>query len=190
MERRCPWFALQTRPRSEKKVARSLTNKEYECFLPTYRQKRQWSDRIVEVELPLFPNYIFCRFGPAALGKAVATPGIVRIVGFGGTHAEVDDGEIDALQQLARSPLSREPWTYIPDGSLVRVETGPLAGVEGIYLAAKDKKRIVISITLLQRSVAVQLDENAVLSIVEGPKEMGIYRGGGLIPALKLTKRI
>src|SRR5262245_27690043 len=125
------WFALQTKARSEKQVARLLAHKDYECLLPTYRQKRQWSDRVVELELPLFSTYVFCRFNPSALGKAISTPGVTRVVGFGGRPAEVEVKEIEALQLLAQSCLLREPWSYIPDGSVVQVETGPLAGVQG-----------------------------------------------------------
>src|SRR5215475_1004768 len=120
------WFALQTKPKNEKQVERLLAQKGYECCLPIYRQKRRWSDRVIEVELPLFPLYIFCRFNSAAIGKAIATPGVTRIVGFGGQPAEVEVEEIEALQLLGRSRLLREPWSYIPDGTLVKVETGPL----------------------------------------------------------------
>jgi transcription antitermination factor NusG len=165
-----PWFALQTKPRNEKQVERLLTNKGYECCLPMYRQKRRWSDRIIEAELPLFPMYIFCRFNSSAIGKAISTPGVTRIIGFGGQPAEVEVEEVEALQLLVQSGLFREPWTYIPDGTLVQVDTGPLTGVRGIYCSSKDKKFLVISITLLQRSVVVQLDENTAISLIEGPK--------------------
>jgi transcriptional antiterminator RfaH len=166
-----PWFALQTRPRSERQVERLLIHKGYECFLPTYRQKRRWSDRVVELELPLFPMYVFCRFNPLAFGRAVLTPGVTRIVGFGGQPAEVKLEEVEALQLLVQSSLLREPWAYIPTGSLVKVETGPLAGTHGIFCSGEDSRRLVISVTLLQRSVAVQLDDNTVVSVVKGPKK-------------------
>lgn len=165
------WFALQTKPRNEKQVERLLTNKGYECCLPIYRQKRRWSDRVIEVELPLFPMYIFCRFNPSAVGKAISTPGVTRIIGFGGRHAEVGIEEIKALQLLGQSDLLREPWAYIPDGTLVRVETGPLTGAQGIVCCSEDKRRLVISVTLLQRSVAVQLDQKTIVTVIEGPKQ-------------------
>jgi transcription antitermination factor NusG len=165
------WFALQTRPRNEKQVERLLTHKGYECCLPMYRQRRQWSDRVVEVELPLFPAYIFCRFNSSAIGKAISTPGVARIVGFGGQPTEVAIEEIEPLQLLGQSDLLREPWRYMPNGTLVQVETGPLAGARGIVYSGEDKRRLVISVTLLQRSVAVHLDENTLISLVEEPKE-------------------
>lgn len=182
-----PWYALQTKPRAEKQVERLLYNKGYDCLLPTYRQKRQWSDRIVESETPLFPAYIFCRFSPQALGKAISTPGVVRIVGFGGKPMQVEIEEIEALQLLARSRLLREPWTYIPDGTLVQVETGPMSGAQGVIMADSDKGRLAISVTLLQRSVAVQLDKNTVIKVIEGPKPAKLLINAESKMALKLA---
>jgi transcription elongation factor/antiterminator RfaH len=171
MNTEIPWFTLQTKPKNEKQVERLLTHKGYECCLPMYRQKRRWSDRVTEVELPLFPMYVFCRFNSSAIGKAISTPGVTRIVGFGGQPAEVNVEEIEALQLLGQSRILREPWAYIPNGALVQVETGPLTGAQGIFCSNDGKRRLVISVTLLQRSVAVQLDENTVISLVERPNE-------------------
>ena len=161
-----PWFALQTKPRSEKKIAHLIRQKGYECFTPTYRQKRRWSDRTVEISLPLFPRYVFCRLNYSVIGKAISTPGVIKIVGFGGKPAEIDVEEIDALRLLAQSHLIREPWNYLPNGTPVNVETGPLTGVRGIISQDGNNKRLVISVTLLQRSVAIQLDENTVVSVI------------------------
>jgi transcription antitermination factor NusG len=166
-----PWFALQTKPRNEKQVERLLTHKGYECCLPMYRQKRRWSDRVIEVELPLFPMYVFCRFNSSAIGKAISTPGVTRIVGFGGQPAEVGVEEMEVLQLLSQSRLLREPWAYIPNGTLVQVETGPLTGAQGIFCFDEDRRRLVISVTLLQRSVAIHLDESTILTVIEGPKK-------------------
>jgi transcription antitermination factor NusG len=165
-----PWFALKTEPRSEKKVERLLVQKGYECFLPTYRQKRRWSDRVVTLELPLFPMYIFCRFNSSVLAKAITTPGVSRIVGFGGKPAEVDFEEIEALQLLARSNCLREPWNYLPHGTLVLVETGPLTGIQGIICDNSNNRQLVISVTLLQQSVAVELYADTVVSVVPNLK--------------------
>lgn len=187
-----PWFALQTKPRNEKQVERILTHKGYECCLPMYRQKRQWSDRVIEVELPLFPMYIFCRFNPSAIGKAITTPGVTRIVGFGGRPAEVKVEEVEALQLLSQSGLLREPWAYIPTGTLVQMETGLLTGAQGIFCSVEEKRRLVISVTLLQRSVAVHLDENTVISVVEDLKEVKedkVVLSDKSDLALKLMKR-
>ena len=166
-----PWFALQTRPKNERKVEALLRQKGYDCFTPIYRSKRKWSDRIVEIDFPLFPGYVFCRFNSSALGKAVSTQGVTRVVGFGGTPAEVAREEVEALQLLARSNFLREPWKYLPDGTLVVVETGPLAGIRGNISTDQSKRRLVISVTMLQRSVAIQLDEDTVVSVIEDLKE-------------------
>jgi transcription antitermination factor NusG len=166
MDTMLPWFALQTRPRNEKKVDYLLRQKGYECLTPTYRQKRKWSDRTVKIDLPLFPTYVFCRLSSSVLGKAISTSGVIKIVGFSGKPAEVAMEEIEALQLLMQSRLLREPWKYLPDGTLVLVETGPLTGVRGIIHQEENNRRLVISITLLQRSVAIQLDENTIVSIV------------------------
>jgi len=133
--------------------------------------------------------YIFCRFNHSALGRAVSTPGVTRIVGFCGRPAEVEEKEIEALQILASSSFLREPWAYLPDGTLIRVDTGPLAGARGIFCSGENNRRLVISVTLLQRSVAVQLDENTMFSVIDRPKEnQSMLRNESDI-ALKLVKR-
>lgn len=169
-----PWFALQTRPRSEKKIELLLKQKGYECFTPIYKMKRKWSDRTVEIDLPLFPGYVFCRFSPSALGKAISTQGVTKVVGFGGKPAEVAAEEIEALQLLARSDILREPWKYLPDGIVVLVETGPLAGIQGIICADESRRQLIISVTLLQRSVAIQLDKDTMVSVVDDPTKGGM----------------
>jgi len=168
-----PWFALQTRPNNERKVERLLKQKGYECFTPTYRLKRKWSDRVVEIDFPLFPGYVFCRFNASALGKAISTQGVTRVVGFGGTPAEVAREEIESLQLLAQSNFLREPWKYLPSGTKVLIETGPLAGVQGVISVGENKLQLIISVTLLQRSVAIQLGEETVISVITDSKESG-----------------
>jgi|ERR1044072_2175588 transcription antitermination factor NusG len=163
------WFVLQTLPRSEKKAAYLLGQKGYECFLPTYRQKRHWSDRVVIVDLPLFSSYLFCRFNSLVLGRALDTPGVSRIVAFGGRPAEVPEDEIESLKLLTKSDLLRTPWSFLPDGTVVRVESGPLTGATGIICVSDRKHCLVISVTMLLRSVAVQLDDNTVVSVIKNP---------------------
>jgi transcription antitermination factor NusG len=182
------WFALKTKPRSEKKVDYALRQKGYECLAPTYRQRRKWSDRTVEIELPLFPSYLFCRLGPSVLGKAISTSGVVKIVGFNGKPAEVAVEEIEALQLLGQSNLLREPWNYLPNGTPVLVETGPLAGVQGIICADENKRQLIISVTLLQRSVAIKLDEDTVISVIGDFSGSRIEVSGESYPAVKLLR--
>jgi transcriptional antiterminator RfaH len=184
-----PWFALQTRPKNERKVEHLLKKKGYDCFTPIYRSKRRWSDRTVEIDFPLFPGYVFCRFDSSALWGAVSTQGVTRVVGFGGAPAEVAREEVEALQLLAKSSFLREPWKYLPDGTLVVVETGPLAGTQGIINIDRDKRHLVISVTLLQRSVAIQIDEGTVVSVIEDLKECKNGFGSESQLAAKLLRK-
>jgi len=117
--------------------------------------------------------YVFCRLSPSVLGKAVSTSGVVKIVGFNGKPAEVAVEEINALQLLMQSNLLREPWKYLSHGTQVLVETGPLAGVQGVIYPSENGRRLIISINLLQRSVAIQLDEDTVVSVTADTRESG-----------------
>jgi transcriptional antiterminator RfaH len=161
------WFAVQTRPMCEQRVKLSLIQKGYQCLVPTYRQMRKWCYRFVEVELPLFPMYVFCCATPSLAGRVITTQGVTRLVAFGGRLAEIETHEIEALQRLAQSNLVREPWMYLPNGTTIQVETGPLAGIRGKYCLSDNKHRIIINVTILQQSVAVQLDEGAAISVIE-----------------------
>ncbi|HEX5733175.1 MAG TPA: transcription termination/antitermination NusG family protein [Blastocatellia bacterium] len=164
------WFALQTKPRCEKTVEYALTRKGYECLLPTYQKNQVLSLRTVKATLPLFPTYIFCRFNQEAVGKAILTPGVRRIVGFGGRPAALQAKEISALQKLAKTNLLRRPWLYVPEGTLVQIKTGPLSGVEGLVSMHEKREHLIITVSLLQQSVIVQLDENIVFSVIKEPK--------------------
>jgi transcription antitermination factor NusG len=161
-----PWYALQVRPRFEKIIATTLLNKGYEGFLPLYRHRSRWSDRIKEVQLPLFPGYLFCKFDINNRLPILVTPGVMHIVGIGKTPHPVEDGEIAALKVIVISGLQTEPRSYLNVGEKVRIEVGPLAGVEGILLALKGSNRLVVSVGLLQRSVSVEIDESWVVPVV------------------------
>lgn len=155
-----PWYALQVRPRYERLAASTLLLKGYEGFLPLYSKKNRWSDRIKEIQLPLFPGYLFCRFDINRRLPILVTPGIVRVVGIGKEIYPVEESEILALQQTVLSGLQTEPWSFLNIGQKVRIEMGALAGIEGVLLALKGSSKLVLSVTLLQRSVAVEIDES------------------------------
>ena len=161
------WFAVQTRPMCEQRVKLSLSRKGYQCLVPMYRRMRKWCYRFVEVELPLFPMYVFCCATPSLAGRVITTQGVTRLVTFGERLAEIEAHEIEALQRLAQSSLVREPWMYLPNETTIQVETGPLAGIRGKYCLSDKKHRILINVTILQQSVAVQLDEGTVISVIE-----------------------
>ena len=167
-----PWFALQTRCRYESFVAKQLRHKGYDILLPLYECRRRWSDRIKELELPLFPGYLFCRFNPLDRFPIVVTPGVLQVVGIGKSPVPVDDAEIAAIQTAVQSGLPRQPWPFLQIGQRVRVECGPLCGLEGILVDFKGRHRLVLSATLLQRSVAVEMDAAWVSPI---PKQHRAY---------------
>jgi len=164
-DRGLPWFALQVRSRYEKTVASFLDGKGYEWFLPTYRSRKRWSDRIKESDQPLFPGYLFCRFDPQVRLPILKTPGLIAIVGSAKIPIPVDPEEILALRTLVSSGLHRQPWPYLVTGQRVRIEYGALAGLEGIFLHEKGADRLVLSVTLLQRSIAAEIDRSWVVPL-------------------------
>lgn len=157
-----PWFALQVRTRYETGVAEHLEGKGYDWFLPLYKARRRWSDRVKEMDLPLFPGYLFCRFNPYDRLPILKTPGVTQIVGYNHVPVPVDEQEIDAIRRLVVSGLPNFPCPYFEVGSKVRIEAGALRGVEGVLTEVKGKRRLVLSITLLQRAVAVEINSDAV----------------------------
>jgi transcription antitermination factor NusG len=152
------WFAVRVKSRYEKLVANMARNKGYEEFAPFYRRRQRWSDRVQSVEFPLFPGYIFCRVNPQRRLPLLTIPGVLHFVGIGKIPVPVDDAEIAAIQAAVRSGLSAEPCAFLEAGRRVRLEEGPLAGVEGIVLGDSKDQRIVVSITLLKRSIAVAIE--------------------------------
>jgi transcription antitermination factor NusG len=160
-----PWFALQVRSRHEIGVADYLDGKGYKWFLPQYKLRKRWSDRVKEVEAPLFPGYLFCRFNPQDRLPILKTPGVIQIVGNARQPIPVDEQEINAIQALVASGVPNRPWPYMEVGDKVRIESGPLRGLEGLLVEFKGNHRLVLSVTLLQRSVAVEMDSALVTSL-------------------------
>ncbi len=160
-----PWFALQVRVRHEQGVADHLDGKGYEWFLPLYKCRKRWSDRIKEVEAPLFSGYLFCRLNPQDRLPILKTPGVIQIVGSNRTPLAVDEVEIQAIQKMVASGIPNQPWPFLAAGDRVLIESGPLSGLEGILVEFKGNHRLVLSVTLLQRSVAVEIDSAFVTSL-------------------------
>lgn len=152
------WFAAYTCANHEKRVAEQLGVREVEHFLPLYSSVRRWKDRRVTLELPLFPGYVFVRMSMRDRLQALSVPGVARLVGFDGTPAALPDQEIEALRTSLGGAVRAEPHPYLILGRRVRVKSGPLAGMEGVLLRRKGGFRLVISIELIQRSVAVDAD--------------------------------
>jgi transcription antitermination factor NusG len=153
-----PWFALQVWSRRESLIATLLLGQGYDCFLPLTKSIRRWSDRMKEVEQPLFPGYLFCRFDLHNRGPLLMTPGVRQIVGVGRTPMPVEESEVEAIRQALASGLPSQPWLYLQIGQRVRVNHGSLNNLEGILINFKGSNRIVLSVTLLQRSVAMEID--------------------------------
>lgn len=152
------WYALQVWSRKEASVHAHLQGLGFECFLPSYKCQRQWSDRVKELEQPLFPGYLFCRFDFQQRRPLVMAPGVLQIVGTGKMPLPVADQEIERLQLAVASDAARQPWPFIDVGEAVRVNHGSLSGLEGILINFKGSHRVVLSISLLQRSVAIEVD--------------------------------
>ncbi len=156
------WFALTVKPNHEKAAAQSLECKGWEVFLPLYRARRRWSDRIKELELPLFAGYVFCRCVRPDRAGVLATPAVTSVVGFGHRPAVIPDAEIESVRTLVASGLPLNLWPLLRVGERVRIEAGPLAGVEGTLTQLKDAWRVVVSVELLQRSVAAEVERSVV----------------------------
>jgi len=155
-----PWFAILARTGREKSTTLLLENLGYQCFLPVSKSRRQWSDRIKELEVPLFPGYLFCRMNPHNRLPVLQTPGVIQIVGVGKSPIPVEEEEISAIQRAEKSGLSVMPWPYLKVGYVARIEDGPLCGLSGIVVKIKSGLKLVLSVSLLQRSVAVEVDRH------------------------------
>jgi transcription antitermination factor NusG len=179
------WYALTVKPNHERAAAQALDSKGLETFVPLYRSRRRWSDRIKELDLPLFAGYVFCRFPGTERARILSTPGVNSVVGFGNKPAPVDEGEIRAVRTLVASGLPVGPWPFLRVGERVRVKAGPLCGVEGILTQVKDAWRVVVSIELLQRSIAAEVDRDALALVsrpARAPERPAASRGKGRSP--------
>ena len=152
------WYAAQTSANHEKRVAEQLNLRAVEAYLPLYTSVRRWKDRRVRLELPLFPGYVFVRLALRDRLQVLQTPSVARLVGFGGQPTPLPEQEIDSLRRGLTHDMLIEPHPYLKVGQRVRVKTGPLQGLEGLLLRRKKTSRFVISLDLIMRSVAVEID--------------------------------
>jgi transcription antitermination factor NusG len=153
------WYAVRVRPNFEKTSAASLAARGFEQFVPTYTEKRRWSDRIRISEFPLFPGYFFCRMDPGCRTPVLGTPGVIGIVSCGAELLSVSEEEIESVRRAAQDvPLMR--WPFLGAGHRVRVTRGSLAGLEGFIADHRGACRLVLQISLLQRSVSLEIDRD------------------------------
>jgi transcription antitermination factor NusG len=175
------WHALFTRHQHEKMVALALSNKDHDVYLPLYRSARKWQDRARQLWFPLFPCYVFIRGGIDRRLDILTTPGIVRIVGWGGRAAIVPQAELDVIRRVIGEGLGVESHCYLQSGDRVRVKSGPLHGLEGILVRKKSTARLVVSMELLSQSAAVEIDVSNVERIepvfVSRPRDGGFGQG-------------
>lgn len=153
------WYALYTCARHEKHVAEQIGQRRISCFLPLYRSVRRWKDRRKELELPLFPGYVFVWMSLQDQLRVLQIAGVVRFVSFNGHPVPVADSEMQGLMNGIKRGVSVEPHPYLTVGRRVRIKRGPLAPAQGILVRRKDKFRVVLSLDLIMRSVSVEVDE-------------------------------
>src|SRR5258707_7225942 len=163
------WYAAYTSANHEKRVAEQFVVRDVEHFLPSYKSVRRWKDRRVTLEMPLFPGYVFVCMALRDRLQVQQVPGVAHLVGFGGTPAALPEEAIEALRASLESGVRAQPHPYLTLGRQVQVRSGPLAGMQGILLRRKGNFRVVISIELIQRSVAVDVDAVEVEPILTGP---------------------
>jgi transcription antitermination factor NusG len=173
-----PWYAIQAKSSREKTASLLLENAGYECLVPVSKYMRRWSDRMKEVEVPLFPGYFFCRMDRHNRLPVLMTPGVIQIVGVGKTPIPVAEEEIAAIQRVGKSGLPTMPWPYLEVGHVVRIEEGPLRGLTGIVVKIKSGMKLVLSVSLLQRSLAVEIDRKWIGEIQAGRPNATVARAG------------
>lgn len=159
------WFALHVKARHEQVVAASLEEKSIESLVPVLNQRRRWSDRLKTVQAPIFPGYVFCRLEHGDRLAAVQTPGVIRLVGFGGKACALEAMEIESLLAISACEATAQPCDYLPLGQRVRLIDGPLAGLTGVLARSDKAHRLVVSIDILQRSIAVDVGDARVQTV-------------------------
>ena len=161
------WFALRVKPNAEKAIAGALRRAGVEEYLPLVQRRQKWSDRWKLVEFPLFSGYVFCRTSFQCPYRVVSTPGVVGFVGFGGTPAAIPEWQIETVRRLIASGRRLWPMALLREGQRVAIQSGPLEGLEGILKKIKNDRQLVVGVELLNRSVAVTLDGDAVAPLCQ-----------------------
>jgi transcription antitermination factor NusG len=170
MAEACPhrpmnWYALTVKSQHEKAVDEQLQAKALESYLPLYRARRRWSDRIKTIDLPLFSRYVFCRFDFEDRLKVLSISSIVSVVGFGGKPCPIPDHEIESIQAVVGSGLPFSPWPFLRIGQRVRICQGAMEGLEGILAREKSGYRVIVNVELLNRAMAVEIDRDLVRAV-------------------------
>ena len=160
-----PWYGIRTRSNYEKVAAVVIGSKGYEPYLPVYSVVRRRGDVASKSEVPLFPGYFFCRFDATKRLPILMTAGVVTVLSFGKEPVPIPDEEIEAVKAILRSGLPASPCGYLREGQRVRVKSGSLEGIEGILVKKKNQFRVVVSVTMLQRSISVEIEAERLLPV-------------------------
>ena len=152
------WHVLYTRHQHEKAVDQMLTSKGFRTFLPLYQAAHRWKDRTKVLSLPLFPCYVFLSGGLERRLDIMTTPGVHALVSTAGKPATVPFAEIEAIRRVTESGAQVEPHPFLKCGERVRVKRGPLAGIQGILIRKRSLYRLVLSVEMLGRAAAVEVD--------------------------------
>jgi transcription antitermination factor NusG len=152
------WYAAYTRHQHEKSAAQLLTRKGFEVLLPLYRSRSRWSDRTQSVLLPLFPNYLFVQCDLDSRVRVLQTAGVCWFVSNAGVPADVSEAEIEMVRRVVEAPVTVQPHSFLDRGDRVRVLRGPLTGLTGILTRVKNQCRVIISLELLRKSAAIEID--------------------------------
>jgi transcription antitermination factor NusG len=152
------WYAAYTSANHEKRVSAQLGIRSVEHFVPLYESVRRWKDRKVRLQLPLFPGYVFVRLARCERLRVLQVPGVARLVGFNGLPCALPDSDIEALKMGLASGIRAEPHPFLGVGRRVRVKAGPLEGLQGIVVRKKNRLRLIISLDLIQRGAAIEVE--------------------------------
>jgi transcription antitermination factor NusG len=153
------WYAVYTCANHERRVADQFAGRGVEHFLPQYESVRRWKDRKVRLTLPLFPGYLFVHLAAPERLRVLQVPGVVRLVGFNGRPTPMLEEDLERIREFLGQGWRAEPHLYLQTGRRARVVRGPLTGMEGIVQRRKNRSRLVISFDVIQRSMAVEMDE-------------------------------
>jgi transcription antitermination factor NusG len=167
------WFALTAKHQHEATVTRILSGKGVIVFHPTYTVVHRWKDRNKLLQMPVFPGYVFFAGGLDRRVEILSTPGVFSIVSFGNAAAEISGAEIEGIRRAVENTMPLQPHPFLAEGDRVRVTRGPLAGVHGILRRQRDTCRLILSIELLGRSAAVEIDSAVVERISGAQQQLG-----------------
>lgn len=165
-----PWFALRVRHRCEEYSTSYLSHNGFTVCFPTYVAERRWSDRIQRLNLPLFSGYIFCQVPPAQKSVVLGAPGVLQIVGIGNTPVPVDPAEMEGVLRSVEYGVGVEPAELLRPEDRVLIVSGPFRGLEGVLVERKKRRTLILSVTLLQRAIAVEIDETAARPVNKRPR--------------------